>query len=90
MSNQMLGDSAIAGLCGDNASIPRVFVAQYGGTSLQKCNDSLMLEPGILPTEVEATDMTVTNDNITMNPLESAVQDSIRENGNFGPVLIQV
>ena len=59
MSNQTLGDSAIAGFCGDNVSIPRVFVAQYGGTTLQ-CKDSLTLESEILPTEVETTDMTVT------------------------------
>ena len=31
-SSQQLEDDAVAGFCGDSASIPRVFVAQYGGT----------------------------------------------------------
>ena len=84
-----LGDSTIAGFCEDNANIPRVFIAQYGSMPLQvfgECNNSISLEPGILPTEIEATDMTTT----VMNSLESAVRDSIMKNGLFSSVLIQV
>ena len=40
-SNQQLGDSAIAGFCGDDASIPRVFIAQYGGASLQSSGECI-------------------------------------------------
>ena len=94
MSNQTLGaldESVNAGFCGDNANIPRVFIAQYGGMPLQgfgECNDSVTLEPEIVPTEIEATDMTTMDD--MMNPLESAIRDSIMGKGIFSSVLIQV
>ena len=88
MSNQTLGtlgDSIIAGFCGDNEGIPQVFIAQFGGTPLQglrECNSSdLILET---TTEDEGTD-------VNINTLESDVQDSIiMENGNFCLVLVQV
>ena len=97
MSNQTLGtlgDSIIAGFCGDNEGIPQVFIAQFGGTPLQgfrECNSSdLVLET---TTEDEGTDVTITNIISTINTLEleSDVQDSIiMENGKFSSVLIQV
>ena len=92
ISNQTLGNGVNAGFCGDNAGIPQVFVAQFGGTPLQdfgECNVSLTSEP---TREDESTDMTTTDNIIIgmMNPLESAVRDSIMENGNFSLVLIQV
>ena len=97
VSNQTLGtlgDSIIAGFCGDNEGIPQVFIAQFGGTPLQglgECNSSLPLET---TTEDEDTDMTTTDNIIvTMNTvaLESAVRDSIiMENGTFSSVLVQV
>ena len=89
MSNQTLDNSAIAGFCGDDVNIPRVFIAQFGGTSLQ-CNDSLTLEPDILSPEIKTTDMTITDSSNVMNLLESAVQASIIENEYLSPVLIQV
>ena len=94
MSNQTLGtlnDSTIAGFCGDNANIPRVFVAQFGGVPLQgfgECNSSLDLEP-ITITEDQGTDMT-TIGNVTINLLESDVRNNIMENRIFGTILIQV
>ena len=97
VSNQTLGtlgDSIIAGFCGDSEGIPQVFVAQFGGTPLQglgECNSSdLVLET---TTEDEGTDVTTTNTIITINILEfeSDVRDSIiMENGNFSLVLVQV
>ena len=98
MSNQTLGtlgNSIIAGFCGDNEDIPQVFVAQFGGTPLQgfrECNSSgLVLETA---TEDEGTDVTTANIiNLTMNTvtLESAIRDSIIiENGNFSSVLVRV
>ena len=96
VSNQTLGtlgDSIIAGFCGDSEGIPQVFIAQFGGTPLQgfrECNSSdLVLE---ITTEDEGTDVTTTNI-ITMNTviLESAIRDSIIiENRNFSSVLVQV
>ena len=86
-----LGDSVIAGFCGDNADIPQVFVAQYGGMPLRgfgECNSYITSGSGILSTEIGATDMTTTDD--MMNPLESAVRDGIMGNGIFSSVLIQV
>ena len=104
ISNQTLGtlgDRVIAEFCGDIANIPRVFVAQYGGMPLQgvgkECNNSLTSNPTTttkdegtdMTTEGEGTDMT-TIGNGMINPLESAVQDSIMQNGKFRSVLIQV
>ena len=97
MSNQTLGtlgDGIIARFCGDNEGIPQVFIAQFGGTPLQglgECNNSDLILETI--TEDEGTDVTTTdNTNIisVMTPLESAVLDSITENGLFNSVLIQV
>ena len=99
MSNQTLGtlgDSIIAGFCGDNEGIPRdqVFIAQFGGTPLEgfrECNSSgLVLET---TTEDEGTDVITTNTINTINTLEfeSDVRDSIiMENGNFSLLLVQV
>ena len=97
VSNQTLGtlgDSIIAGFCGDNEGIPQLFIAQFGGTPLQglgECNSSdLILET---TTEDEGTDLTITNTINTINTLEleSDVRDSIiMENGTFSSVLIQV
>ena len=97
VSNQTLGtlgDSIIAGFCGDNEGIPQLFIAQFGGTPLQglgECNSSdLILET---TTEDEGTDLTITNTINTINTLEleSDVRDSIIvENGNFNSVLVQV
>ena len=41
MSSLQLGDNAVAGFCGDNASIPRVFIAQHGGIPLQISGDCI-------------------------------------------------
>ena len=97
VSNQTLGtlgDSIIAGFCGDSEGIPQVFIAQFGGTPLQgfrECNSSdLVLE---ITTEDEGTDLTITNTINTINTLEfeSDVRDSIiMENGIFSSVLVQV
>ena len=96
-SNQTLGtlgDSVNAGFCGDNAGIPQVFAAQYGGMPLQdfgECNVSLTQSKPT--TKDESSDTPTTDNGIIvgmMNPLESAVRDSIMENGNFNSVLIQV
>ena len=99
MSNRTLGtlgDSIIAGFCGDSEGIPQVFIAQFGGTPLQglgECNSSgLILET---TTKDEGTDLTTTKFNTinTINTLEfeSDVRDSIiMENGNFSSVLVQV
>ena len=96
-SNQTLGtlgDSVNAGFCGDSAGIPQVFVAQYGGMPLQdfgECNVSLTQpEPAM---EDESPDTPTTDNGVIvgmMNQLESAVWDSIMENGIFNSVLIQV
>ena len=91
VSNQTLGtlgDGIIAGFCGVNEGIPQVFIAQFGGTPLQKlgeCNSSdLVLET---TTEDEGTDVTTIN----INTRESDIRDSIiMENGNFSSVLVQV
>ena len=78
MSNQTLetlNGSIIAGFCGDNANIPRVFVAQFGGVPLQgfgECND------------------VTTIGNVTINVLESEVRNNIMENRILGSILIQV
>ena len=91
MSNHTLGtlnDSIIAGFCGDNANVPRVFVAQFGGVPLQgfgECNSSLDLEP----ITCQGTDVT-TIDDVTINLLESDVRNNIMENRIFSSILIQV
>ena len=84
MSNQTLDDSINAGFCGDNANIPRVFVAQFGGVSLQEFGEC---EP-TTTTEVKGTDMTTIND--VIYPLETEVRESIRQGEIFNPVLVQV
>ena len=94
VSNQTLGtlgDSIIAGFCGDNVGIPQVFIAQFGDTSLQGFGEcSLLLEPG-LATEDEGTDMATTDDIIGVTTLlEATVLDGIMENEIFSSVLIQV
>ena len=94
VSNQTLGtlgDSIIAGFCGDNEDIPQVFIAQFGGTSQEGFGEcSLPLEPG-LATEDEGTDVTTTDNIIgVITPLEAAVLDGIMENEIFSSVLIQV
>ena len=74
-----------------NILIPRVFVAQFGGVPLQgfgECNSSLDLEP-ITITEDQGTDVT-TIGNVTINLLESEVQNNIMENRIFSSILIQV
>ena len=94
MSNrtlETLNDSIIAGFCEDNANIPRVFVAQFGGVPLQgfgECNGFLDLEP-ITITEGQGNDVT-TIGNVTINVLESEVRNNIMENRIFGSILIQV
>ena len=91
MSNQTLDDSVNAGFCGDNANIPRVFVAQVGGMPLQgfgECNGSLDLEP-ITITEGQGTDVT-TIDDVTGTDVESEVRNSIGQDENFNSVLVQV
>ena len=95
MSNQTLGtlgDSIIAGFCGDNEGIPQVFITQYGGTLLQgfrECNSSDLVLETI--TEEEGTDVTTTDIIVTMNTLESNIRGSIiMENGIFSSVLVQV
>ena len=92
VSNQTLGtlgDSIIAGFCGDNEGIPQVFIAQFGGTPLEgfrECNSSGLVLETI--TEDEGTDVATTN---IINILESDVRDSIiMENGTFSSVLVQV
>ena len=52
------------------------------------CNSSLDLEP-ITITEGQSTDVT-TIDNVTINLLESDVQNNIMENRIFSSILIQV
>ena len=85
MSNQTLDDSINAGFCGDNANIPRVFVAQFGGMPLQEFGEC---KP-TTTTEVEGTDMTPIN-NVIIYLLETEVRESIRQSENFNPVLVQV
>ena len=87
----LFNGGVVAGFCGDNPNIPRVFVTQFGGMSLQgsgECNGSLPVT--LKPTTEEV--MTTPDSFVigAVNPLEPAVRDSIMENENFRSILVQV
>ena len=58
-SSQQLDDGAVAGFCGDSASIPRVFVAQYGGTAPSDFGQCREEDMKVTPTNCTESDLRV-------------------------------